>query len=245
MKIGIISDIHSNIQALSKVFDWFDDRGIDRIICLGDVVGYGADPNPCCDLIRDRCEVTLLGNHDAAVIGNMDISWYYQEARDAILWTRAELSEANFDWLYGLPYTYQDADAHAGFYHAAPLKPSGFYYLVQTQAALAHTQVYEQLDTWNFVGHSHLLNQYMIDDTRAKDLTGHVLEARDGRKFLINVGSVGQPRDRDSRLCFGVLDAEAQRFEHVRLEYDIQGAADKITEVGLDDKFAQRLFAGR
>ncbi len=245
MKIGIISDIHSNLQALTTVFNWLEERGVKRIICLGDVVGYGADPNPCCDLLRERCEVTLLGNHDAAVIGNMDVSWYFPEARDAICWTRNVLTEENFQWLYSLPFTHRDPDAHAGFYHAAPLKPSGFYYLIQTKAALAHTQLYDKLDTWNFVGHSHLLNQYMIDESRAKDVTGHPLEARTHRKFLINVGSVGQPRDRDNRLCFGVLDTTAQRFEHVRLSYDIQSAADKIVEVGLNEKFAKRLHLGR
>lgn len=245
VKIGLISDIHSNLEALTQALDWLENNQVDRIFCLGDVVGYGADPNPCCDILRNVCDVTLLGNHDAAVIGNMDITYYYQEARDAIHWTRRELSAENFEWLYGLPYTHHEPDYAASFFHAAPLQPSGFFYVVQTADALAHTQLYQELASWNFVGHSHLLNQYMLDETRAKDVTGHRLGAHPNRKFIVNVGSTGQPRDRDNRLCFGLFDTDAQTFQHIRLSYDIKTAAAKITDAGLHDKFATRLFAGR
>ncbi len=243
MKIGIISDIHSNIQALTTALDWLDDHDADQIVCLGDVVGYGADPNPCCELIRERVDVTLLGNHDAAVIGMMDIGYYYAAARDAIYWTRKELTADNFEWLYGLPYTH--VDDHAAYFHSAPIRPSGFFYVVQTKDALAHTAVYDKLQPWNFVGHSHLTNQYMLNDKRAKDVSGRRLTAHEDRKFIINVGSVGQPRDRDKRLCFGVFDTDERTFEHVRLDYDIDSAAKRITEAGLDQKFAKRLFTGQ
>ena len=243
MKIAIISDVHSNIEALTTALDWIEVHEIDEIICLGDVVGYGADPNPCCDLIRERATVTLLGNHDAAVIGVMDTDYYYQAARDAIYWTRQKLSPENFRWLYGLPYTHVREDV--GFYHAAPIRPSGFFYVVQTKDAQAHTMVYDKLRPWNFVGHSHLTNQYMLNAQKAKDVSGKRLGTKDDRKYIINVGSVGQPRDRDNRLCFGVFDTEAGRFEHVRLEYAIPAAARKIEDAGLDEKFARRLFSGQ
>jgi predicted phosphodiesterase len=243
VRIGIISDIHSNLEALETALDWLEEHGANQIICLGDVVGYGADPNPCCDLVRERAAVTLLGNHDAAVIGVMDISYYYDAARDAIYWTRDQLSPANFRWLYGLPYTYQQADA--AFFHSAPIRPSGFYYVVQTKDALAHTAMYAKLKSWNFVGHSHLVNQYMINERKAKDVTGRPLAADADRKYLINVGSVGQPRDKDPRLCFGLYDAAEATFEHIRLTYNIESASKKILGAGLDPKFAKRLYLGQ
>ncbi|MGM0575601.1 MAG: metallophosphoesterase family protein [Myxococcota bacterium] len=243
MKIALISDVHSNVEALKTALAWIDAHGIERIYCLGDVVGYGADPNPCCDLIRQRCAVTLMGNHDAAVVGVMDTDYYYPAARDAIFWTRRQLTPDNFRWLYGLPYTHMLEDA--GLYHAAPIRPSGFYYVVQARDAQAHTAVYDKLRTWSFVGHSHLTFQFVLNEKKAKDVTGKRLQPKAGRKFIVNVGSVGQPRDRDNRLCFGVYDTEAGAFEHVRLEYDIPATAEKIERAGLDEKFARRLFAGQ
>ena len=245
MKIGIISDIHSNIEALTVCFDWLDAHDIKEIVCLGDVVGYGADPNPCCELIRDNCDVTLLGNHDAAVIGVMEIGYYYAAARDAIYWTRSQLTPENFEWLYSLPYTYVDEENDVSYFHSAPIRPSGFYYVVQTKDARAHTAVYGKLKAFNFVGHSHLPNQYMINDTKAKDVTGRQLTAKSSRKFIVNVGSVGQPRDKDPRLCFGIYDTEAKSFVHHRLEYNVAGASKKIIKAGLDQKFAKRLFLGQ
>lgn len=243
MKIGIISDVHSNIEALTTALDWLESNDIDHIVCLGDVVGYGADPNPCCDLVRERCRVTLMGNHDAAVVGVMDTDYYYPAAREAIFWTRGQLTAENFRWLYSLPYTH--VLERVGFFHSAPIRPSGFYYVVQTRDAQAHTAVFDKLRAFNFVGHSHLTNQYMLNGRKAKDVSGRPVEARPDRKFIINVGSVGQPRDRDNRLCFGVYDTESETFEHVRMQYDIPSAAKKIEDAGLDAKFARRLFAGQ
>lgn len=245
MKVGIISDIHSNYEALTVALDWLDAHDVDQIVCLGDVVGYGADPNPCCELIRDNCNVTLLGNHDAAVIGVMDIGYYYAAAKDAIYWTRSQLNAENFEWLYSLPYTHVSEEHDAAYFHSAPIRPSGFYYVVQTKDALAHTAVYDKLKAYNFVGHSHLPNQYMINDKKAKDVTGRPLTAKKNRKFIVNVGSVGQPRDRDPRLCFGIYDTDSMSFTHQRLEYNVESAAAKIQKAGLDKKFARRLFVGQ
>ena len=105
MKTAIISDIHGNLEALKAVLNVCRERKVDNYYCLGDVVGYGADINGCCDLIREICDFTLLGNHDAAVIGAMEESYYYKEAKDAIRWTRDTLSSENLAWLYTLPFT--------------------------------------------------------------------------------------------------------------------------------------------
>jgi len=244
MKLGIISDIHSNIEALQVVLRWFEDNGVDDIICLGDIVGYGPDPNPACQLVRESCSVTLMGNHDAAVIGVMDIDYYYDAAREAIFWTRQQLSDENFQWLYGRPYSH--TRDNLGFYHAAPANPSNWHYVVRVQDAMRHNgPIYDRLKQWSFVGHSHLTKQFAINGKRVKDVSDKELVAKPDRKYIINVGSVGQPRDRDPRLCFGVFDTDEQSFKHVRLPYDIETVAHKIIGVGLADKFARRLFVGQ
>jgi len=242
--LAIISDIHANIEALTTVYRWLDQNKVDEVICLGDVVGYGADPNPVCELIRQRCKVCLLGNHDAAVIGAMATDYYQPPAKEAIYWTRTQLGEDNFRWLYALPFTHTREDA--AYFHAAPFKPSGWYYVVRAQDAQHHnTSLYGRLRRWNFVGHSHLTLAYAINGKKTKDVTGEELTGKDDRKYLVNVGSVGQPRDRDPRLCFGVYDPNFDTFRHVRLPYDIESTARKIVDAGLDAKFARRLFVGQ
>ena len=242
MRIGIFSDVHSNYSALRTVVDYCRGAGVDRYICLGDVIGYGAEPNECCDLIRSISDVTLLGNHDAACIGVMDTSYYYKEARDALLWTRERLSQKNFRWLYSLPYSFHFDNL--AFYHSAPIQPSGFYYVVTTSDADLHTRMAERLHEFNFVGHSHLTNQYVLGGRKVRDATGGECRAVPGRKWIINVGSVGQPRDRDPRTCFGIFDTDAQSFEHIRLDYDVDVSAGRILEAGLARKFARRLYTG-
>jgi len=242
MRVAIISDIHSNHEALTAVLEYCRFNRIHKYICLGDVVGYGADPNPCCDLLREVTSVTLLGNHDAAVSGLMDTQFYYPAAREALYWTRSQLSDENFRWLYSLPYSYQMENL--SFFHSAPLRPSGFFYVVRNEDAQAHVKMYDLLHEFNFVGHSHLTNQYTVGPRRAKDLSGEPVTYRHDQRWIINVGSVGQPRDRDQRACFGIFDTETQTFEHVRVDYDIETTAGKILKAGLDEKFAMRLFVG-
>ncbi len=242
--LAIISDIHANIEALTTVYRWLDEKKVDEVICLGDVVGYGPDPNPVCDLIRQRCKVCLLGNHDAAVIGAMATDYYQPPAKEAIYWTRTQLSEDNFRWLYALTFTHQRDET--AFFHSAPFKPSGWYYVVRSQDAQHHnTSLYGRLKRWNFIGHSHLTLAYAINGKKTKDVTGEELAGKEDRKYLVNVGSVGQPRDRDPRLCFGLYDPNFDAFRHIRLPYDIESTARKIVDAGLDAKFARRLFVGQ
>ena len=242
MRTALISDIHSNLEALTEVVDYCSKMDIDQYICLGDIIGYGADPNPCCEILREIAAVTLLGNHDAAVIGVMDTDYYYEAAKQALFWTREHLTKENFDWLYTLPYTYREENL--GFFHAAPILPSGFYYVVTTADSERHLAVYNRLEEFNFCGHSHLTNKFLLSPDEAKEVPQVKSQSMEGHKWLINVGSVGQPRDRDNRSCFGIFDSETQTFEHVRTAYDIDTTADKIRSAGLDEKFAARLFAG-
>jgi len=242
MKTAIISDIHANYEALSSVFDEIDKLGIERTICLGDVVGYGASPNECADLVRSRCKVTLMGNHDAAVTGAMDVAYYYQGARDAIEWTRTQLSDRNYEWLYSLPYSWFDGDL--AFYHAAPVMPSGFFYVVQESEAQPHVEIQTRLKKVSFIGHAHLTLIFSISGQAPHEVDAKQVSARGNGKFIVNVGSVGQPRDRDPRACFAIWDSDADSLEYRRVEYDVKSAAARIINAGLEDKFAKRLLIG-
>lgn len=243
MRFAIISDIHANIQALSKVLERCDQEGVDEIICLGDVVGYGGNPNECCELLRERASVVLMGNHDAATVGVMDADYYYESARRVLFWSRSVLTDDNFRWLYSLPYTHQRPELEVGFYHAAPILPSGFYYVVRNEEAEALTRMKAGLFAHNFIGHSHLTTVYEYNGRKVRDVTGQY-EFQVGRKFLINVGSVGQPRDRNPDACFVLFDTDTKSMRHARVAYDIAGAAARIREVGHDEKFARRLAMG-
>ncbi len=243
MRLAIISDIHGNIQALEAVLAKCDEYDVDEIICLGDVVGYGGNPDECCDLLRERCTATLLGNHDAAVIGVMDTDYYYDAARKALYWTRKQLSEENFTWLYSLPYCQLREDIDVGFFHSAPILPSGFYYVVRNEEAEALTRMKAGLLGHSFIGHSHLTTTYEYSGRKVKDITYRYKYEQD-RMYLINVGSVGQPRDRNPDACFVMFDSETKDMAHMRVSYDIASAAAQIRAVGLDDKFARRLAVG-
>ncbi len=244
MRIAILSDVHANLEALEVCLQSIRVSSVDAVVCLGDVVGYGADHNACCDLIRESTLFCLLGNHDAAVIGVMDTDFYYPAARQALFRTRESLSEDNFRWLYSLPYSHQAPGV--GFFHGAPVLPSGFYYVVRPKDAEAHLQLLARLEPYTFIGHSHLTKQFLLSPNGVQSLNSRKISAHPGKdeRYIINVGSVGQPRDKDPRACYGLFDSHTGAFRHVRLEYDHHRAAEKIRAAGLDQKFATRLAAG-
>jgi predicted phosphodiesterase len=244
MRFGIISDIHANIQSLQACLERCEKEKVDEIICLGDVVGYGGSPNECCELLREYCTVVLLGNHDAATVGVMPDEYYYESARRVLFWSRKTLTEENFAWLYALPYSHQRPEQDVAFYHAHPIRPSQFHYAVRTEEAEMLTRARAGFLTHNFIGHSHLTTTYEYAGKKVKDITGHY-QFRDGCKYLVNVGSVGQPRDRNPDACFVVFDTDSKVMQHVRVAYDIPGAQQRIREAGHDDKFARRLATGQ
>lgn len=242
MKIAIISDIHANLEALEAVLAKIDDEGADQVICLGDVVGYGANPNECVTLVRKNCLVTLLGNHDAATTGAMDLYFYRENARQAIVKTRAMLSQENYEWLYTLPYTYQMKGAD--FFHGAPITPSSFFYIVKAEEAQAHTRVFSKLAPLSFIGHSHMPHVFQVTKRHGKIVDENILEPSAKVKYIVNVGSVGQPRDKDPRAAFALWDTDTNEVQNIRVEYNIEAAARRIITVGFDEGFAKRLFSG-
>jgi predicted phosphodiesterase len=248
MRIAVFSDIHSNLEAMQRFLDDLSRQRIDRVICLGDVVGYGASPNECCDLVRQTAEVTLLGNHDTAVLGLMSTEYYYETAQFAIDWTRNALSDENLAWMSRLPYSYSLSEADASFFHGAPFLPSNFYYVITRQHAqtLGSQDFFAKLHRVTFIGHAHMTRMFQFNAKKAVEFKGEKLpDDDDGTKVVVNVGSVGQPRDRDPRGCYVVYDTEVGSIEFRRFEYDIKAAADRILQTPLDPEFAKRLFEGR
>lgn len=242
MRIGIFSDVHSNLEALTAVRAALDELRCDTLVCLGDVVGYGASANECCELVREMAAVTLLGNHDAAVAGRMDYSYYYEAARLALDWTRDRLTEENRAWLQGLPYVHRIGDV--GFSHGSPLEPEAYEYIFAEHQAAELFPVLEELAHITFIGHSHLCRAFALGDGEVHDVVAQRFVVRPGYRYVCSVGSVGQPRDHDNRACFVTYDSERRQVQYHRVEYDIEASAKKIFDANLSPSFGRRLFRG-
>ncbi len=243
MRIGIISDIHSNLEALTQSLAALERSRPDRVVCLGDVVGYGASVNECCDLVRKVAEVTLLGNHDAAVSGRMDYSFYYDAARHALDWTASRITPEHLEWLKSLPYAHRLENVQ--FSHGNPVQPDAYEYVFAIEQARELLPHLDALAEVNFIGHSHLCKAFALN--AAGDVTEVVATKfglRRGYKYVVSVGSVGQPRDCDNRASFVVYDTEARTVEYHRVPYDIETAAQKIFDADLALNFGKRLFLG-
>lgn len=243
MRIAILSDVHGNIEALEAVLAAFKEAGpIDTYVCLGDIVGYGADPEACCNVIRELSQVTLLGNHDAAVAGRMDYSYYYDAAREALDWCVKRLSAKNMDWLKALPYTHRME--HVELSHGSPIQPEDYDYIFATDQARALLPFRDALADVTFIGHSHLTKVFALTADDALDVVAPKFRLKDGMKYIVTVGSVGQPRDYDPRACAGIYDTERREFTYVRAEYDIEAQRQKIIDAGLAQNFGTRLLLG-
>lgn len=246
MRLGIFSDVHANIEALSAVMREYADENIDAYYCLGDVVGYGASPNECADIIREGTAATILGNHDAAVAGRMDYSYYYQAARDALDLHAKTLSKENIAWLKELPYK---VELECGLHlcHGSPLNLEQFEYIFEVEGpngARQCLQIFDDLGHMTLIGHSHLCKVFEMTRDTVRELPAEDFVLRDDCKYIASVGSVGQPRDYDPRASFTVYDTELKRFEFKRIEYDIESAATRIFESPLERHFGHRLYLG-
>ncbi len=242
MRIGLISDIHANLDALEAVLRVLDGCNVDRVICLGDVVGYGAEPNECCHLVQKVADEVVLGNHDAAVCGRMDYSYYRLGARKALDWHAEHLTEKNLEWLRSLPYEY--CIENLSFSHGSPLHLSEFEYIFVLEQMRELVMDFPQMKKVTFIGHSHLCKCFRYNDSRAEEELHTRFHLLGDMKYVITVGSVGQPRDYDPRACFGVFDTQEMRFEYIRVRYDVDSAVRKIRATDLAPAFAQRLLIG-
>ncbi|MCX6138236.1 MAG: metallophosphoesterase family protein [Ignavibacteriales bacterium] len=232
MKIAIISDIHGNLEALTAAFRVIETKGIKTVYCLGDIVGYGANPGECIDLLLRHNARTVVGNHDRALFDKHILMCFNRNAKHAIEWTHQQLTEAQKNCLESLPYVLTEGDST--FVHASPLRPEEWDYLMSERDAIAAFPAFSTPLCW--IGHTH------VPDVFTENAQNQVLER--GRRFIVNVGSIGQPRDHDSRLSFCIFDTDDWSMEHIREEYDIASARKKIIDAGLPRWLGDRLVNG-
>jgi diadenosine tetraphosphatase ApaH/serine/threonine PP2A family protein phosphatase len=240
MTTVLLSDIHANLEALQAVLVEIDARRPRRVLCLGDVVGYGASPNECLDLVRSRCDVVLLGNHDAAASGGPEAARFNIYARAAAEWTSKVLTRENREYLQKLPLTSPQGSFLC--VHASPAMPRDWEYLLDRFDA--EPQFAYFTEPVCFIGHTHQPAIFQADPGGTKSLPVGTMRLEHGRRYIVNVGSVGQPRDRDPRACFVVLHEGSGEVEYVRVPYDVAGAQTKIRAAHLPDVLAARLTTG-
>ncbi|MGE5408241.1 MAG: metallophosphoesterase family protein [Syntrophothermus sp.] len=247
MRVAVVSDIHSNLPALEAVLEAVEAAGINRLWCLGDMVGYGADPDACSALVRERAEVSLVGNHDLAVLGEIDVAAFSATAKAAVEWTRAHAQPETIEFLRGL----RPALEHKGFglFHASPRDPVWEYVLSIEQAEAGLDAQSERI---GLIGHSHVALFFTRPEGGPRRSYAHGAQAGDGAlldiaggAWLLNPGSVGQPRDGDPRAAWLELDLAELTACFRRARYDIAAAAGAIRAAGLPGSLAERLQVGR
>jgi predicted phosphodiesterase len=241
VRYAVVSDIHSNIEALDVVFASL--REDDALLCLGDIVGYGPNPNECVEKIRSRATATVLGNHDVAAIDNFGLAYFNPAARAAMKWTQGVLSAENLGWLDTLGYEFRMPEFL--LVHGAPV--NYFEYILDKAAA---GRAFAATDApIIFIGHTHIAEVYALSPDGSIDHEhlqhGGEIPLAEGMRYLINVGSVGQPRDLNPLSSFGFYDSEARTVSISRVEYPIASVQAKIVAAGLPDALARRLQVGR
>ena len=244
MRIGILSDIHANYEALSAVLEAFRHEKIDSYFCLGDTVGYGGSPNECADLVRQYTDATILGNHDAAVAGRMDYSYYYEAAREALDVHSRMLTSANLEWLKQLPYSHKVEQIDVELCHGSPVRLEEFEYIFAPEQAEECLPIWDDLAHLTLIGHSHLCKVFALTPETVRELPAEDLKLDPTLKYIVSVGSVGQPRDGDNRASYTLFDSDEQRFEFKRVEYDVEAASGKVFRNSLERNFGHRLYIG-
>ncbi len=242
MKIAVVADIHGNLEAFSAVRAAIGKKGADAVVCLGDIVGYGADPVACLELLGElEPSAVVRGNHDSAACGLAALADFTDHARAAIEWTAGLLGRPQLDYLRALPLVSETAGAV--LVHAALDQPGNWRYLLSPEETLPSFSLLSNRAC--FFGHTHRAIAYRREPRGAVKAVRGSLILDKGTKYMINPGSVGQPRDRDPRSSFAVYDSDSARVEMVRVDYDRRKAAAKIIAAGLPSFLAERLFSGR
>jgi predicted phosphodiesterase len=242
MKYAIIADIHANLEAWLAVKAELEKEKPDQIICLGDIVGYGADPRQCLKEAEAVCGKIIAGNHDWAVCGKFDVNYFNSYAREAVKWTEDVIDENHKNYLAKLPIMLDIADftcVHGSLYH-----PEEFNYILNLDAAaMTFANLKKHIC---FIGHSHspaIIVNNTKDDIDYVD--SEVIEILDENKYIINVGSIGQPRDGNPKSSYCIYDTQQRMIEIKRVAYEVHLAQKKIIEAGLPHFLATRLAGGR
>ncbi|MDX1926712.1 MAG: metallophosphoesterase family protein [Pirellulaceae bacterium] len=252
MRQALISDIHGNLEALTAVLADIREQKVDRIVCLGDVVGYGPNPCECLDLVMHKCAFTILGNHDQAAL--FDPESFNPVALRAIYWTRDELDRGpggpsginrRWDFLSELPKAHRENDIM--YVHGSPRDTTNEYVFPETVYDASRLKMlFERVSTLCFQGHTHMPGVFTMDAEFITPDDCNYRFALEGEKLMINVGSVGQPRDEDRRACYVIMDDKKSEIEFRRLEYDFETTIKKIYNIpDIDNMLGDRLRGGR
>ncbi|MBT6346581.1 MAG: metallophosphoesterase family protein [Nitrospina sp.] len=242
MRYIIFSDLHSNLEALNQFQTEIETIEYDKLVCLGDIVGYGADPNPCVDWVREKVNVCIAGNHDWAVVEKTETDNFNSYAYDVCLWTRNELTQENKNFLRSLPLEHEEGGVY--WVHASPFEPEAWHYVTSKVGAKRYFRHFE--GSLCFVGHSH--RPIAIEQTGDGEVNESVAECwtlEAGNRYIFNDGSLGQPRDGNPDPSFMVYDSSENSVTVHRFAYDLSLTQEKILAKGLPFYLAERLARGR
>ena len=242
MLYGICSDIHSNATAFKAVLESMRDNGVERKVCLGDIVGYGVDTDECVDLVRENMDFCLIGNHDSVAVKNESSEGFNPYAKQAIEWTQKHLSKESVAYIRSLPYIHEENDIC--FVHASPLSPADWVYVTDLEDALNAFDHFSE--RYCFVGHTHspvIIASRPMAIPKILDEYEYVIANTE--RLLVNVGSVGQPRDRDPRACWCLLDTETKCVRLIRVDYDVLETQERMKKAGMPSFLIDRLSVGR
>jgi predicted phosphodiesterase len=242
VKVGIFSDVHGNAEALKEVLKTLQDEKVDLSLCVGDLVGYGPEPNHCVELVTEFTSKIVAGNHDYAAIGLADILYFNIHARQAILWTQNVLTEKSKKDLRSLPMTLTEGDITC--VHASPDEPEKWNYILSYEDARVNFQKFSTPIC--IIGHSHIPVAFIKDETGKIEIQkADEISIEPDKSYIINVGSVGQPRDGDPRSSFGIMDTEEKRFRLMRTSYPVEKVQEKMKKHNLPSYLIDRLSKGQ
>ncbi|MBW1973084.1 MAG: metallophosphoesterase [Deltaproteobacteria bacterium] len=246
MRYGIFSDVHGNVEALEAVLEFYEKENIDQYICLGDTIGYGANPNEAIRLVKKIANFVVLGNHDDAVRRRFDTFEFNLAAQQSIEWTKKVIEKELLEWLEGLGYTillYPFIFSHGSLFN-----PQDFNYIFFAENALQHISVMPKEYPISFLGHSHIpaLFIYKPEEKPPVLIRDYPYEVKieEKAKYIFNVGSVGQPRDGDNRASCAIFDTDENIFRLYRIKYDYLKSRQKIIDAGLPSELGNRLIYG-
>ncbi|MBN2011089.1 metallophosphoesterase family protein [candidate division KSB1 bacterium] len=242
MRYALISDIHANLEALISVLSHIETQHIDSIVCLGDIVGYGPSPNECIDLIAQSCDIILTGNHDFSCIDSDEKYRFNQYARIAIEWTNSELTEASRAVLNDVKL--EDRIDQYLLVHSSPDDPIMWNYIITLEHAIENFGTFD--DVACFLGHTHVPVVFNKKEAGSYGLIrNNPVTLFQTEQYLINVGSVGQPRDGNVDASYGILDTSNREYENIRIPYDVAKTQTKMEEIGLPTFLINRMAHGR
>jgi len=242
MKLGLISDIHANLEALNAVLEDLKKYKVDKIFCLGDVIGYGCDPIECLRLVNENCDLKLMGNHEFAAMGLMPSSHLNEIARESLEWTRQNIGDREMAIIsdFELNATYENMF----FVHSSPYEPENWHYVLSMSEAQAAFENFSEKIC--FLGHTHIPVIFSLSpEGRLRQTAGHDFLPSDENRYLVNIGSVGQPRDNDPKACYLVFDTEEWSVSFNRTGYDIGKTQEKMSRAKIPSMLIDRLSTGR